>query len=154
RASIDRLAAQRDQLAPAARAQLLGLEAEHAARTGDVARGARLYEAAAEAWTAQGRAHDAAESRLEGLPVRAGTGGFPAEDASLREEARALAGQLEAIEKGLGDAGFGEHAALVQLVKGAIAQALGDEEAAKAALGCAVDLARKDGRRELAWQAL
>jgi transcriptional regulator with GAF, ATPase, and Fis domain len=154
RASIDRLASQRDQLGPAARAQLLGLEAEHAARTGDVARGARLYEEAAEAWTAQGRAHDAAESRLEGLLVRARTGAFTPERASSPEDARALVTQLDAVEKGLGDAGLGEHAALAELVRGAITQALGDEEAAKMALGRAVDLARKDGRRELAWQAL
>ncbi|MGH7296733.1 MAG: sigma-54-dependent Fis family transcriptional regulator, partial [Polyangiaceae bacterium] len=66
RGSIDQLAAKRDELSPAALAQLLGLEAEHAARTGDLSRGAQLYEETARAWEAQGRTHDAAESRLEG----------------------------------------------------------------------------------------
>jgi transcriptional regulator with GAF, ATPase, and Fis domain len=162
RASIDQLAAQRDQLGPAARAQLLGLEAEHAARTGDLARGALLYEAAAEAWTAQGRAHDAAEARLEGLlaRARAGTGSRDGTSPAVpgrgqhQEGAKAQLAELDAIERGLGDAGLGEHAALAQLVRGTIAQAIGDEEGAKGALDRAVELARKDGRRELAWQAL
>jgi serine/threonine-protein kinase PknK len=158
RASIDQLAARRDSLGPAACAQLLGLEAEHAARTGDVARGARLYEAAADAWAAQGRAHDAAESRLEGLAVRARSGLGASDDGqhhrASREDARALAVELDAVETGLGDAGLGEHAALAQMVRGAIAVAVGDEDAAKGALDRAVELARKDGRREWAWQAL
>jgi transcriptional regulator with GAF, ATPase, and Fis domain len=155
RASIEQLAAGRDTLAPAARAQLLGLEAEHAARTGDVARGARLYQAAAEAWNAQGRAHDEAESRLEGLLVRVRTStAAGAGEKGTREDARALAQELDATETRLGEAGLGEHAALAQMVRGAIAQALGDEEAAKLAFSRAIELARRDGRREWAWQAL
>jgi transcriptional regulator with GAF, ATPase, and Fis domain len=153
RASIEQLAAGRDTLAPAARAQLLGLEAEHAARTGDVARGASLYEAAAEAWTAQGRAHDAAESRLEGLLVRVRSGGAGAQNGA-REDVRVLAQELDATERRLGEAGLGEHAALAEMVRGAIAQALGDEERAKRAFDRAIELARRDGRREWAWQAL
>ncbi len=154
RASIDQLAARRDILAPAARAQLLGLEAEHAARTGDVTRGARLYEEAADVWAAQGRAHDAAESRLEGLLVRVRSGAFAASGEAPRADARALAQELDTVEKKLGDAGLGEHAALAQMVRGAITQALGDEDAAKSALDRAVEFARKEGRREWAWQAL
>ncbi|MBV9949777.1 MAG: protein kinase, partial [Myxococcales bacterium] len=64
RVSIDLLSARRDELAPAARAQLLGLEAEHATRTGDIARGGILYDETAKAWDEQGRPRDAAESRL------------------------------------------------------------------------------------------
>jgi transcriptional regulator with GAF, ATPase, and Fis domain/predicted negative regulator of RcsB-dependent stress response len=145
RASIDRLVARRDELSPAARAQLLGLEAEHATRTGDIARGARLYEETARSWDAQERTRDAAESRLEGLLARA------------REppvDARTLARELEAVCQTLGDAGFGEHAALAELVRGSIAHAAGDEEAARRALDTAIELARKAARRDWAWQAL
>ncbi|HZU83130.1 MAG TPA: sigma 54-interacting transcriptional regulator, partial [Polyangiaceae bacterium] len=145
RASIDLLLGRRDELSPAARAQLLGLEAEHAARTGDVARGARLYELAACAWDDQGRPRDGAESRLEGLLARAREPGV---------DARALAGELDAVRRGLGEAGFGEHGALAEIVRGSISLAAGDEEGARPALDTAIDLARKAGRREWAWQAL
>jgi transcriptional regulator with GAF, ATPase, and Fis domain len=145
RASIDLLVARRDELSPAAQAQLLGLEAMHATRTGDVTRGARLYDETARAWQAQERTRDAAESRLEGLLARAReTGSDP----------RALARELAGVSKELGDAGFGEHAALAELVRGSIARAVGDEDAARRALDGAIDLARSAGRREWAWQAL
>jgi transcriptional regulator with GAF, ATPase, and Fis domain len=143
--SIDQLASKRDELSPAHRAQLLGLEAEHAARTGDLARGARLYEETAQAWEAQGRPHDAAESRLEGLLARA---------REPRGDAAAMGKQLDAVKAGTGAAGLGEHAALAELARGAVAHVAGDEDAARRALDAAIDLARKAGRREWAWQAL
>src|ERR1019366_8532595 len=148
----------RAELSPAAGAQLLGLEAEHAARTAPAIAGpfvggaatqasgedvARAYEEAARAWEAQGRAHDAAESRLEGLLSRARQPG---------SEARVLEHQFSDIRSALGDAGFGEHAALAELVRGSIAHAAGDEETARRALDAAIDLARQAGRREWAWQ--
>jgi transcriptional regulator with GAF, ATPase, and Fis domain len=145
RTSIDLLVARRDELSPAARAQLLGLEAEHAICTGDVAAGARLYEQTARAWEAQERIHDAVESRLEGLLSR------------TRErdaEPRGLGRELEEVCGALGDEGLGEHAALAELVRGSIAHAAGDEEAARRSLDAAIDLARKAGRREWAWRAL
>ncbi len=145
RASIDLLVARREGLAMAARAQLLGLEAMHASRTGDVPRAARLYEEAAKAWEAQERGRDAAESRLEGLLVRAREPGV---------EARGLMRELEAVSAALGAGGFGEHAALAQIARGSILRATGDEDAARRALDAALDLARKAGRREWAWQAL
>ncbi|HEY4016516.1 MAG TPA: sigma 54-interacting transcriptional regulator [Polyangiaceae bacterium] len=145
RASIDVLAARRDGLSPAARAQLLGLEAMHAARTGDVSRSARLYEDAATLWDAQGRARDAAESRLEGLLARAREPGA---------DPRGLARELDRVSAALGGAGFGEHAALAEIVRGSISRAAGDEDAARRGLDRALDLARKAGRREWAWQAL
>jgi transcriptional regulator with GAF, ATPase, and Fis domain len=145
RGSIDQLAGKRDELSPAARAQLLGLEAEHAARTGDLARGAQLYEETAKAWEAQGRTHDAAESRLEGLLARA---------REPRGDAAAMRKQLDAVTTGMGAAGLGEHAALAELARGAVAHVAGDEDAARRALDAAIDLARKAGRREWAWQAL
>ncbi len=145
RGSIEQLAARRDELSPAAQAQLLGLEAEHAARTGDVARGAKLYEETALAWEKQGRTHDAAESRLEGLLVRAREPG---------SNGAVLGKELDRVRTGLGEAGLGEHAALAELVGGAIAHAAGDEDGARRALDAAIELARKAGRREHAWQAL
>jgi serine/threonine-protein kinase PknK len=161
RGSIDLLAERRGELSPAARAQLLGLEAWHLARTARVDAGpfvsgastasasgedvARAYEEAARAWESQGRPHDAAESRLEGLLARARQPG---------SEARALGQAFADIRTALGDAGFGEHAALAELVRGSIAHAAGDEETARRALDAAIDLARRAGRREWAWQAL
>jgi serine/threonine-protein kinase PknK len=144
RGSIDELVARRADLSAAARAQLLGLEAELAARTGDP-QAARLYEETARAWDTQGRPHDAAESRLEGLLARARGS---AESASL------LGRELEAIRAALGEAGFGEHGALAELLRGTIAIQAGNEEAARRALDLAVERASKEGRREWAWQAL
>ncbi len=143
--AIDRLTSRRDQLSPAARAQLLGLEAEHAARTKSGEDSARAYEDAALAWEAQGRPRDAAESRLEGLLARTRMPG---------SDARALEAHLGTIRASSGETGFGEHAALAELVRGSIAHAAGDEEAARRALDAAIELAQKAGRREWAWQAL
>src|SRR5208282_5881634 len=66
-ASIEALAADRAQLGANARAQLLGLEAELAMRSGEFGRGARLFDQCASAWDAQGRPMDAAEARLEAI---------------------------------------------------------------------------------------
>ncbi|MCL2449293.1 MAG: sigma 54-interacting transcriptional regulator, partial [Polyangiaceae bacterium] len=145
RSSIDRLAAARDELSPAAQTQLLGLEAEHAERTGQSTRASSLYEETARAWQAQGRTHDAAESRLEGLLSRARSPGV---------DPHALSRELDAIQTSLGAAGTGEHMALFELVRGAIAQAASDEEGARRAFDAAIDAARAAGRREWAWQAL
>ena len=96
RGSIDQLAGKRDELSPGARAQLLGLEAEHASRTGDLAQGAQLYEETARAWEAQGRTHDAAESRLEGLLARA---------RAPHADAASMGRQLDAVNAGMGTRG-------------------------------------------------
>jgi len=145
RGPLDSIVMRRDELSPAARAQLLGLEAEHAARTGEGGRAAQLYEEAALAWQGQGRTHDAAESRLEGLLARARESGT---------ESSQLTRELEGVRTALGGAGFGEHAALAELVRAAIIARSGNEEAVRRALDAAIDLASKAGRREWAWQAL
>jgi serine/threonine-protein kinase PknK len=152
RGSLDQLAARRHELAPFARAQLLGLEAEHAARTSESTNAASLYEEAARVWEAQGRPQDAAESRLEGLLARARARGL--ETSLSGGDAQALSRELEAIRTGLGEGGFGEHTALAELVRGAITSRAGNEEGARRALDLAVDAARKAGRSEWAWQAL
>ncbi len=145
RTSIDALAAQRKTLPPASVAQLLGLEAEHAARTGDAARGAKLYEQTASAWDEQGRPHDAAEARLEGLLTRARERGCDPSE---------LMRAFTAIRTGLGEAGLGEHSALGELVRGTLARVAGDEDTARRALDSAIALAKAAGRGEWAWQAL
>jgi serine/threonine-protein kinase PknK len=144
RASIDLLAARRSELSAAACAQLLGLEAEHAARTGDAEAAVRLYEETARAWQTQGRTHDAAESRLEGLLARARAGAGAPHD---------LTRELSAIRGAAGEGGLGEHEALAQLVAGAIAQAEGREDVARRALNASIEAAQQAGRREWAWQA-
>ncbi len=145
RASLDQLASRRGELSEASRAQLLGLEAEYAARTGDPARAASLYEEAARAWEVQGRSHDVAELRLEGLLARARAPGA---------DTRALAGELDAVRRACGDGGFGEHEALAELVRAAIAHGSGLEDTTRRALDASLDAARKTGRSEWAWQAL
>ncbi len=145
RASLDQLASKRSELSEAARTQLLGLEAEHAARTGDASRAASLYEEAARAWELQGRSHDVAELRLEGLLARARAPGV---------DTGALAGELDAVRRACGEAGFGEHEALAELVHAAIAHGSGQEDAARRALDASLEAARKTGRSEWAWQAL
>lgn len=145
RTSIDQLVARREELSTAARAQLLGLEAEHAARTGDADRAAVLYEETAGAWQTQGRMHDAAELRLEGLLARARSGA---------SDMQSLSRELETVLTAVGGVDLGEHQSLAQLVRGAIAQATGNEEGARIAFNAAIDAAKQSGRREWAWQAL
>ncbi|MGH7271949.1 MAG: GAF domain-containing protein, partial [Polyangiaceae bacterium] len=94
---------------------------------------------------AQGRTHDASESRLEALLARA---------RDPRSDAAKLGGELEAIRAATGDAGFGEHTALAELVKGSIAQLGGDEDAARSAFDRGLDHAKQTGRSEWAWQTL
>jgi transcriptional regulator with GAF, ATPase, and Fis domain len=83
--------------------------------------------------------------RLEGLLARSRTPGV---------DARLLGTELDAIRATIGDADLGEHRALAELLRGAIANAIGDEDGARRALDAAIDAARNAGRREWAWQAL
>ncbi len=144
-ASIDSLVQQRETLSPHARTQLLGLEGELALRTGDLERGAKLYEECATAWDVQGRPLDAAETRLESLLAR--TRGEKVDGLRLEHE-------LEAVRARLGDGGFREHEALAGIVRGSLALLAGDESGARRALDEAVNQAQKAGRREWAWRAL
>jgi serine/threonine-protein kinase PknK len=143
--SIDSLSAQRERLGANARAQLLGLEAELATRTGDPSRGARLYEQCAAAWEAQGRPLDAAESRLEGILARA---------RETQVDASQLGRELDALRAHLGEGGFREHEGLAGIVRGTIALLVGDEPTARVALDVAYEQARRAGRQEWAWRAL
>jgi transcriptional regulator with GAF, ATPase, and Fis domain len=146
RAAASMASMQPERLAPNLRAQLAGIQAELASRTGDEARGAKLYEQAAQAWEALGRRHDAIEARLEGLLVRA--------NGTHHEDHSTLARELASIESQQDKAaGFGEHAPLASLVTAAIARRSGDEAAARRALDCAVAEAERCHRHEWEWQA-
>ncbi|MDF2693173.1 MAG: Response regulator of zinc sigma-54-dependent two-component system, partial [Labilithrix sp.] len=146
-ASIAKLAEQRDKLAPNARAQLLGLEAELATRIGEIERAARLYDLCADVYEAVGRPLDAAEARLEGILTRLGV------DANARD-VPALARELDALKQKLGEGGFQEHEALAGIVRGSLALARGDEAVAREALDEAYQRATSAGQREWAWRAL
>jgi serine/threonine-protein kinase PknK len=145
--SIEKLAELADKLAPSARAQLLGLQAELATRLGEIDRGGRLYELSAEAYEAVLRPLDAAEARLEGILTRLGTGENSTADTA------ALSRELETI-RARSDGGFGEHEALAGIVRGSLALVHGDEAEARAALDEAFERATKAGQREWAWRAL
>jgi len=145
RGSIESLERDHAELSAIHRATLLGLSAELAARSGDLAAAIAGYERSAQAWEALGRPIDAAESRLEGLLTHSRVAGVnPAE----------LGRGLEAVRAALGESGFAEHEALAQIVTGAIALLSTDEAGARAALDRAHDQAAQSDRREWQWLAL
>ncbi|MBS2019672.1 MAG: sigma 54-interacting transcriptional regulator [Deltaproteobacteria bacterium] len=149
-ASIEKLAEQRDRLAPSARAQLLGLQAELATRMGEIERGARLYELSAEAYEAVARPLDAAEARLEGILTKLAAAG----ESAMTIDGTAVARELDLLRAKLGDGGFGEHEPLACIVRGSIALVRGDESVAREALDEAYERATKANQREWAWRAL
>jgi DNA-binding NtrC family response regulator/ABC-type phosphonate transport system ATPase subunit len=143
RVSLDALQEQRGDLPPQQLAQLLALEAEHAAQSGDLAGAERLCEECARAYEAMGRSIDAAEALLE--RVLFGAAG-PAPDAAV------LAQELERAERTL--AGTTAHKALSMLARGRVAALQGEEAEARSALGEALEAARASGQRDLVWRAL
>ncbi len=149
-ASIEKLSEQRDKLAPNARAQLLGLQAELATRLGEIDRAARLYDLCAEAYEAVARPLDAAEARLEGILTRLGTPG----ESNKSLDAASLSRELDSLRDRLGEGGFREHEALAGIVRGSLALARGDEAVAREALDEAHARAMSAGQREWAWRAL
>lgn len=144
-ASLESLAQQRGGLSSSAQAQLLGLRAELATRTGDAPRGAELYLQCAHAWEEQGRAFDGAEARLEAILARS-------RGASVN--GTELAAELATVEGKLGEGGFGEHQALAEIVRGTVAMVSGQEALARQALDEALRQANRVERREWAWRAL
>jgi serine/threonine-protein kinase PknK len=148
-ASIERLAEQRTQLSPNARAQLLGLQAELATRLGEIERGGRLYELCAEAYDAVARPLDAAEARLESVLTKLGA---PGEGAAV--DVTSLSRELESVRAKVGEGGLKEHEPIALIVKGSLALARGDENLAREALDEAYARAVEVGQREWAWRAL
>ncbi len=149
-ASIERLAEQRTDLSPYARAQLLGLQAELATRMGDIDKGGRLYELCAEAYDAVARPFDAAEARLEGILTRLGAAG----ESAVTIDITSLTRELEAVRSKMGEGGLREHEPLACIVKGSLALFRGDENLAREALDEAHKRAIEVGQREWAWRAL
>ena len=137
RVSMDALAEQRRELPPQQLAQSLALEAEYAARSGDVPRGASLCAQCAEAYDAVGRPIDAAEARLEGVLMAASVEG--ADGAVLARDVERAATAL---------AGTTAHRALLALARGKVLALQREETKARAAfdeaLGAATSANQKD----------
>ena len=144
--SIDALTKIESELPPAARAQLLGLDADLAQKTGELSIAREKYEACAAAYEALGRTLDAVEARLEALLLSS--------KEPNADGAKILRDVEELRAHGDADAGFGEHEALASIVKASGSERLGDEIAAKSALDAAYERAKRDGKHELCWRAL
>ena len=142
-ASIEALSSEREELGTGQRAQLFGLEAELAARAGDAARAADLYERCATAYEDLSRSVDAAEARIEAVLVAARTGGA---------EPTLLAATLERAASTLDRAPA--HRAALLLARGAVAALARDEARARQAFGEALAAAREAGQREWVWRSL
>jgi len=143
KSSIDQLAEERRDLPPQLSAQLLALEAECAARTGDLHAAERLCRECADAYDAVGRPVDAAEAHLERVLFVARR---PDADAD------ALARDLQRVDESL--AGAGAHRALRALARGRVAGLLGDDARAQAALEEAIATGRESGQRDIVWKAM
>jgi transcriptional regulator with GAF, ATPase, and Fis domain len=143
RATIESLSQQRETLAPVAEAQLRGLEADLAARTGDVVGALAHYASCAAAYDALGRAVDAAEARLESVLVAAH---------APQADVVALAAQLEKAASLLADAPA--HRAMMALARASLAVLRQDEVAARRAFEEALDAARGGGQKEWIWRIL
>ncbi len=143
-ASIDALASQRGELAPtgAPAAQLLGLQAELAARSGATTRAVELYDRCAAAFDTLSRPADAAEARVEAVLALAREGADPA----------SLARRLAAAQEGLD--GALAHRAAISLAEGVVQAARGATARAASALDAALSAAREAGQREWIWRAL
>jgi transcriptional regulator with GAF, ATPase, and Fis domain/tetratricopeptide (TPR) repeat protein len=143
RVSLDVLARERADLPPQQHAQLLALEADHAARSGDLLLADRLCGECAEAYEAMGRPVDEAEARLERVLIAAPrVGADPAElDAEIKRATLLL---------GNGAA----HRALLAQARGRVAQLLGDEATARLAFDEALETARAAGQKDWIWRAL
>ena len=143
RSSIETLGAQRDQLPRVGQAQLFGLEAELAGRTGQYDAAARSYAECASAFQGLGLSMDAAEARLEGVLVAA---------RKDRPDARALADTVAVAEAEL--SGTLGHRSILYLARAVVARVAGDEKAARAELEQSLSFARESNQREWIWRAL
>jgi transcriptional regulator with GAF, ATPase, and Fis domain/tetratricopeptide (TPR) repeat protein len=143
RVSLDVLAKERADLPPQQHAQLLALEADHAARSGDLLLADRLCGECAEAYEAMGRPVDEAEARLERVLIAAPrVGADPADLGAEIKRATLLLGNGAA------------HRALLAQARGRVAQLLGDEPTARAAFDEAHETATAAGQKDWIWRAL
>ena len=142
RSSLASLEEQREQLPSSHRAQLAGMEAELAARTGQVARAAALYASCGQQYEALGRRLDAAEATLEGVLISA---------RAMLGDRSTLSSMLEQAEGWLGKST--SHRALLHLAQGAFAASQHDDARARSSYDAALAAARETGQREWLWRA-
>jgi serine/threonine-protein kinase PknK len=143
RVSIDALVEERGDLPPQVHAQLLGLEAEYAARSGDLLAADRLCAECAEAYHAMGRRLDEVEARIERVLFAAQR---PTADVAELGRQVDLAAAL-----------LGDGAALraqMALAEGRVAALAGREEEALAHYGESLKAARDSGQKDWIWRAL
>ena len=143
RGTIEALGQQRGTLAPVAEAQLRGLEADLAARTGDVTSALGLYASCAAAYDALGRATDAAEARLESVLMAVH---------APHVDVAGLAAQVDKAALLLGEAPA--HRAMMCLARASVAVLQQDEGAARRAFEAALQAARTCGQKEWIWRIL
>ncbi|MBM4375828.1 MAG: sigma 54-interacting transcriptional regulator [Deltaproteobacteria bacterium] len=142
-ASLDALAAERDRLSGAARAQLLGLEAESCVLAGELELGQEKLVASAEIYQELGRLSDAAEALLERILVLAKVPGW--DPLQLQDE-------LLAAEAILGDSTT--HEALRHFAKATVAYLAGRWADSRAAFDECLAAAERRGQRDWVWRAL
>ena len=141
--SLVELTVERALLPPHQAAQLLSLEAESAAKSGDLPRAGDLCLRAAEAYEIIGRSIDAAEARLERVLFIAQLPGA---------SAQVLQAEIDRAEAAVSTTGA--HRPLFGLARGRVALLAGDDVAARSALDAALRAAEESGQREWAWRAL
>jgi transcriptional regulator with GAF, ATPase, and Fis domain/tetratricopeptide (TPR) repeat protein len=127
------------------RAQVLGVRADLAGRTGDLATARALYAQTIAAWHELGRPQDAAEAVIDDVLMRRYRG---SKLGSVDDDLRVL----DQAEKDLGPRA-GELAAPLALARGLTLAAKGDETKALALLDEAVRAAGEQRQQEVRWQA-
>jgi transcriptional regulator with GAF, ATPase, and Fis domain/tetratricopeptide (TPR) repeat protein len=127
------------------RAQVLGVRADLAGRTGDLATARALYAQTIAAWHELGRPQDAAEAVIDDVLMRRYRG---SKLGSVDEDLRVL----DQAERDLGPRA-GELAAPLALARGLTQAAKGEESKALTLLDEAVRVAGEQRQQEVRWQA-
>jgi DNA-binding NtrC family response regulator/tetratricopeptide (TPR) repeat protein len=151
RVSLDTFDRQRAGLPPQQHAQLLALEAEFAARSGDIASAERLCAECAAAYETMGRGVDEAEARIQRVLYLTGAAGAPT-DQRPAYDAAALSAELDLATARLGSATA--HRAALGIARGRLAFAAGNEAEARVRYDEAHTLAEASGQKEWMWRAL
>jgi len=132
------------QMTPIGRAQLQGVRAELAGRTGDLGKAVELYAATTAAWRELGRPQDAAEAVIDEILLRRHRGGA---QVSPEEDLRAL----DSAERELG-ARAAELSAQLALARGLVHAAKGDDARALSELDEAAKEASAHRANDWRWQ--